>query len=225
MAVLEPAWRPDQVDWRGPKHRLRIRRAERSQPAERLHDVSRDVAQAKRRVDAQPRHEILRTEPLVGARSQPPPKLVEARRVERQPGCQPMSAEPQEDTRAFLERREQVERSDAAARARGDAVRDREHERRLVVRLDELRRDDADDTAMPVVTGHDQHVVPADARVAVNRSSAPRPESRLPAPGAGCSLPTTGGPGRAHASGSQRPARAEGAGPATGPATASGRRR
>ena len=58
-----------------------------------------------------------------------------------------------------LEAREQIERGDAAARSVRDAVLDRQHERRLVVRLDELRRDDADDAAVPVVAGDDEHVL------------------------------------------------------------------
>ena len=80
-----------------------------------------------------------------------------------------MAAEPEEEVGAVLERAEHVEVGDAAARAVGDVAVDREHDGRLVIRVDELRRGDADDAAMPALAADDEHVVGADRRVGLDR--------------------------------------------------------
>ena len=53
--------------------------------------------------------------------------------------------------------REHVEAGDAAARSVRDAAFDRQHDRRPVERVDQLRRDDADDAAVPALAGDDEH--------------------------------------------------------------------
>ena len=49
-----------------------------------------------------------------------------------------------------------MKRRDRPAAALPEAVFDRQHDRRPVERVDELRRDDADDAAMPAVAGDDE---------------------------------------------------------------------
>ena len=51
----------------------------------------------------------------------------------------------------------------------GHVAVDREHDRGLVVRVDELRCGDADDAAMPALAADDEHVVRADRRVGLDR--------------------------------------------------------
>ena len=70
--------------------------------------------------------------------------------------------------RAALERAEHVEARDAAARAVRHAVLDRQHDRRPVKRVDELRRDDADDAAMPAFAGDDEHRSGADVGIGLD---------------------------------------------------------
>ena len=64
---------------------------------------------------------------------------------------------------------EHVEVRDAAAGSVGHVAVDRQHDRRLVIRVDELRRRDADDAAVPAVAADDEHVVRADGGVGFNR--------------------------------------------------------
>src|SRR5262245_17307519 len=90
-----------------------------------------------------------------------------------------MPAKSQEDTRTVLEGRQKIERSDAASRTRRDAVLDRQHERWFVVRVNELRRDDADDAAVPVLTSDDQDVLSADGRIALDDPLGVRENRRL----------------------------------------------
>ena len=80
-----------------------------------------------------------------------------------------MAAEAQEEVGAALERVEHVEVGNAAARAVRDVAVDRQHDRRLVERIDELRRGDADHAAVPAVAADDEHVVGADGRVGLDR--------------------------------------------------------
>ena len=58
---------------------------------------------------------------------------------------------------------EHVESGDAAARSVRDVAVDREHDRRPVERIDQLRGDDADDAAVPALTRHDQDAAGADS--------------------------------------------------------------
>ena len=85
------------------------------------------------------------------------------------PGRLLVAAEPQEEIGAALERVEHVERRNAAAGSVRDVAVDRQDDRRLVVRVDELRRGDADDAAMPAFAADDQHVVRADRRIGLDR--------------------------------------------------------
>ena len=80
-----------------------------------------------------------------------------------------MAAEPDEQIGAALERVEHVEVRDAAAGAVRDVAVDRQHDRRLVIRVDQLRRGDADDAAMPAVAADDEDVVGADRRIGLDR--------------------------------------------------------
>ena len=74
----------------------------------------------------------------------------------RPPACGRRNADSSAAQR--FERAEHVERRNAAARSVRDVAIDRQHDRRPVVRVDQLRRDDADDAAVPAFAGHDQHV-------------------------------------------------------------------
>ena len=89
--------------------------------------------------------------------------------VHRQAGGLLVAAEPQEEIGAALERVEHVEGGDAAAGSVRDVAVDRQHDRRLVVRVDQLRRGDADDAAMPAFAADDEHVVRADRRIGFDR--------------------------------------------------------
>ena len=51
----------------------------------------------------------------------------------------------------------------------GDVAVDREHDRGLVILVDELGRGDADDAAMPPFAADDEHVVRPDGRVGLDR--------------------------------------------------------
>ena len=70
--------------------------------------------------------------------------------------------------RARLERRQHVERGNAAARPVRDVAIDRQHDRGPVERVDELAGDDADDAAMPAFAGHDEHGAGADVGIALD---------------------------------------------------------
>ena len=50
-----------------------------------------------------------------------------------------------------------------------DVAVDRQHDGRLVIRVDQLRRGDADDAAMPAFAADDQDVVGADGRIGLDR--------------------------------------------------------
>ena len=84
------------------------------------------------------------------------------------PGRLLVAAEAVQHRRARLERRQDVEARDAAARAVGLAVLDRQHDRRPVVGVDQLRGDDADDAAVPALAGDDQHRLRADVGIGVD---------------------------------------------------------
>ena len=125
--------------------------------------------QAQRAVDAQARPQLVRLEHLVGVRVDARAELRHPRRLHRQAGRLLVAAEPEEEIGAALERAEHVEVRDAAAGAVGDVAVDRQHDRRLVIRVDELRRGDADDAAMPALAADDEHVVRADGGVGLDR--------------------------------------------------------
>ena len=91
------------------------------------------------------------------------------RGLHRQAGGLLVAAEADEEVGAVLEGGEHVEVGDAAARPVGDVAVDRQHDRRLVIRVDELRRGDADDAAMPALAADDEHVVGADGRIGLDR--------------------------------------------------------
>ena len=80
-----------------------------------------------------------------------------------------MAAEADEEVGAVLEGAEHVEVGNAAARPVRHVAVDREHDRRLVKRVDELGRGDADDAAVPALAADDEHVVGADRRVRLDR--------------------------------------------------------
>ena len=102
------------------------------------------------------------------------------RRLHRQAGGLLVAAEAQEQIGAALERAEHVEGRDAAARAVRDVAVDRQDDGRLVIRVDQLRRGDADHAAMPAVAADHEHVVRADRR---DRSRSPSwPARRAPLP-------------------------------------------
>ena len=90
-----------------------------------------------------------------------------------------MAAELDEQIGAVFERAEHVEVGDAAAGAVRDVAVDRQHDRRLVIRVHELRRGDADDAAMPALAADDEDVVGADRRVGLDRLLRLRDELRL----------------------------------------------
>ena len=80
-----------------------------------------------------------------------------------------VAAELHEQIGAAFERRQHVEVGNAAAGAVGDVAVDRQHDRRLVVGVDELGRRDADHAAVPAVAADDEHVVGADGRIGLDR--------------------------------------------------------
>ena len=121
------------------------------------------------RVDAQARPQLIRLEHLVRVGVDARAELRHARRLHRQAGGLLVAAEPDEDVGAVLERAEHVEVGNAAARSVGDVAVDRQDDRRLVVRVDELRRGDADDAAVPALAADDEDVVRADGRVGLDR--------------------------------------------------------
>ena len=57
---------------------------------------------------------------------------------------------------------------DAAARSVRDAVFDRQHDRRPMKGIDQLRGDDADDAAVPAVAGDDEDRSRADVRIGLH---------------------------------------------------------
>ena len=59
---------------------------------------------------------------------------------------------------------------------------DRQHDRRPVERVHELRRDDADDAAVPALAGDDEHRARADVGIGLDDFLARRRGSRLPLP-------------------------------------------
>ena len=103
----------------------------------------------QRAVDAQPRAQLVRLEHLVGIGVDAGPELRHPRRFHGQPGGLLVPAEADEQIGAPLERAEHVEVGDAAARAMRHVPFDRQHDRRLVVGVHQLRRGDADHAAVP----------------------------------------------------------------------------
>ena len=119
-------------------------------------------------VEPQPRPQVVGPEAVVGVPLTRAPELAEPAALERAgrpPACGRRSGRA---VGAGLERAEHVERRDAAARAVRDVAVDRQHDRRPVERVHELRGDDADDAAMPALAGDDEHVVRADLGIGLD---------------------------------------------------------
>ncbi len=116
-------------------------------------------------VDPQARPQLIGFEHVVGIGVDARAELRHARCFHRQSGRLFVAAEADEHVAAVLERAEHVEVGNAAARAVGDVAVDRKDDRRLVVRVDQLGRGDADDAAMPALAADDEDVVRADCRV------------------------------------------------------------
>ncbi len=127
------------------------------------------MLQVERPVDAQPRPQLIGLEHLVGVRVDARTELRHASGLHRQAGGLLVAAEAKEQVGAPLERVEHVEIRNAAARPVGHVAVDREHDRWLVIGVDELRRRDADDAAMPAVPADDEDVVRADRRIGLDR--------------------------------------------------------
>ena len=151
VALLQLARRLHQIDGRRAEDRLRIGGAERSEPRQAFDHVAGDLAQPERRVDPQPRHEIVRAE-----RS-----LAQADSRWRSSPSRAASIVTPAAWRCPPNRRNtSAQASSAPSRSNAGMLRPDpcatpssidEHERRLAVDLDELRRDDADDAAVPAV--------------------------------------------------------------------------
>ncbi len=134
-----------------------IARPERRERGQLFRDLARDVAERQRAVEPQPRAEVVGPQPLFAPDVDGLPEFLDARALDLQPRRLAVAAEAQHHRRARLERRQHVEARDAAARPVRDAVLDRQHDRRAVERVDDLRRDDADHAAVPSLAGDDEH--------------------------------------------------------------------
>ena len=169
VALLQLARAVDDLDAARREHRPRIAGAERRQRRDAGRDAAGDAAERQVAVDPQARHQVLGAERLVG-------HLVDRQRAA--PGSRSASivspaaclCPPNRMNRcaAPLERAEHVEPRDAAARAVRHAVFDRQHDRRPVERVHELRGDDADDAAVPALAGDDQDRPGADVRIGLD---------------------------------------------------------
>ncbi len=96
-------------------------------------------------------------------------ELPDPRRIHRQAGGLLVAAEPDRAAaRSARARASMSKRGNAPARPVRHAVLDRQHDRRPVERVDELRRDDADDAAVPAFAGDDQHRARADVRIGLD---------------------------------------------------------
>ena len=153
----------------GVKHGTRIRHPERAHGIEVAHQVVVDRLQAERPVDAQPRAQLIGFQHLVGVRVHPGAEFRNAYRIHCQPGCLVVTPELEEQVGAVLERAQHVEVGDAAARPVGDVTIDRQDDRGLVIRVDQLRGGNADHTAVPSGPADDQDVVGADRRIVFDR--------------------------------------------------------
>ncbi len=102
------------------------------------------------------------------------PELLDARSVS---SCRPAAClwppKRAQHRRARLERGQHVEARDAAAGSVRHVAVDREHDRRPVERVHELRGDDADDAAVPALARHHEHAARPDVGIGLDRSSSP----------------------------------------------------
>ena len=170
MALLE-APRPVRHLRAGrPEGRPRVPDPERREAPEAVHEPRRDLPEPQAPVDPEARPQVVRRQAIVGPGRHRLPERRDPRSLHRQAGRHPMAAESDQVRRAGVERAQDVERRNAAARAvRLVAVR-AEDDRRTMVRVDQFRRDDADDAAVPALPRHDQHGPRADVRVVLDQA-------------------------------------------------------
>ena len=116
----------------------------------------------------EPRHQVGGFEARQAVRVDPIPEFRDAVGGHRQAGGLLVPAVLLEQVGTAVEGAEHVERRNRPARTVRDAVLDRQDDRRLVERVDELGRDDADHAAMPALARHDEDVVSADADVGLD---------------------------------------------------------
>ena len=128
-------------------------------------------AEAEGAVDPQARPQVVGAEPLVGV-------VVDARRGARESApassVRPAACLVAAESRAAAARTPRAPPSmsnggNAAARAVGHVAVDRQHDGRAVERVDELRRDDPDDAAVPALARDDEHGARTDVGIVLDQ--------------------------------------------------------
>jgi hypothetical protein len=115
-----------------------IRQSERPHRIQPHHQLVIDGPQTERSIDSKARPQLIRFEHGVGVGVDARPELGDPRRFHGQPRCLLVSAEPDEQVGASLERREHVEIRNAAAGSMCDVAIHGKHDRGPVIRVDEL---------------------------------------------------------------------------------------
>ncbi len=134
-----------------------IAHPERRQLLQLLGQLEAEADAADDRVDPLRAQQVLGTEDRRRVGGEGGAEGVEVLRPQRQPRRRPVAAEALELLGACLQRRQQVEAGDAAARAAAAALAvERDDDHRAVVALDQPRGDDPDHAGMPALAGEDQ---------------------------------------------------------------------
>src|SRR6185436_7253975 len=157
VPFLQAARPIDDFDAAGAEDGARVAGAERRQRRQFRHHLLVDRSERERAVDPQPRSQVVGTEAAIGEIVDARAQLANPRGLDRQPRRLLVAAELRHHLAARFERPQHVERRDAAARAVRHVAVDGNDDRRPMERVDQLRRDDADDPAVPAVAGDDEH--------------------------------------------------------------------
>ena len=157
--VLALPHRPHVADPRRGDHQPHpgVAHPERREPAQLLGELEAEADAADDGVDALGPSQVLGAEDRSRVGGEGLAERVEVLGPQREPGGGAMAAEAEQVLGAGLERREQVEAGNAAARAAPAPLAvERDDHDRAVVALDQARGDDADDAGVPALAGQDQ---------------------------------------------------------------------
>ena len=168
VALLDAARTVDDLDAARPEDRAGVSGAERRQHRQLGGDLLVDRAEGQGAVDPEPRTQVVRLEAAVGVVVDAGAQLADPRRLDGQPRRLLVAAELHHHLGARLERAQHVERRNAAARPMRHVAVHRQHDRRPVKRIDQLRSNDSDDAAVPALAGHDDDRARADLEIGLD---------------------------------------------------------
>src|SRR6266511_937963 len=165
MAILQYSGTVNDLHGSGMKHWLGVARSEWRQSLELGHDLAADPAKRERSIEPETGPQIVGLKPRLGPFVDLLAELLDPRGFKLKSRRLFVAAEPQQQRGAGLERGEHIESWNAAAGSVRHFPVDGQHDRGAIERVDNLRRHNADDPAMPALSSHHQQRSRADVRI------------------------------------------------------------